>query len=99
MQQIDDVLPGLELHQGGAVVLAQLGEGGAHVPQHGSVVGLGEEPRRTLAEHLLLGQQLLVYLEADPQAHLRVVDRFVHGQGFPSRFLARPGDLSVIRQG
>ena len=35
-----------------------------------AVMALGVEPRRTAAEHLLLGEQLLVNLESDPQAYL-----------------------------
>ena len=74
MQQVDDVLPGLELHQRGAVVLAELREGGPHVAQHLAVVRGGVVARRAAAEHLRFGEQLLVDLEAADKADLFVVD-------------------------
>jgi len=66
VEQIDDVLSGLELHQCRTVVLAELGECRPHVAEDGPVVGFGVEARGAMAEHLLLGEQLLMHLETDP---------------------------------
>ena len=98
VEQIDDVLSGLELHQRRAVVLAELGQGRPHVAQDRAVVLGGVEPRRTVAEHLLFGEQLLVDLEADPKTDLGVVDGVVQD---PSRAESvddsRGGRLSAPR--
>ncbi len=73
VQQVDDVLAGLELHQGGAVVLAHLRQGGPHVAQHlGLVLGLVVLAGRTAAEQLAPGQELLVHLQAHHEAQLGV---------------------------
>ncbi len=72
VQQVDDVLPGLELHQRRAVVLAELGQRRAHVAQHLAVVRVGVAARRAMAEHLALGEQLLVDFEAGDEADFGV---------------------------
>ena len=77
VEEVDDVLAGLELHQCSAVVLAELRQGRSHVTEDRTVVDPGIESCRALAEHLFLGQQLLVNLEADPEPNLVVVDRLV----------------------
>ena len=74
MEEIHDVLARLELHEGRAVVLPELGEGGTHVAQDGTVVGLGVESRGALAKHLSLREELLVHFEADAKADLLIVD-------------------------
>ncbi len=91
---VDDLLLGLELHQGRAVVLAQLGQGRPHVAEDLGVVLLAVAAGRAAAEELLLGQELLVDLEAGAEADLGVVRRghlaegleleLAHGRGFPS---------------
>ena len=98
VEQIDDVLPGLELHQSRPVVLAQFGQGRSHVTKNSAVVGLGVEPCRAAAEHLLLGQELLMHLESDSQADLTVVDGSVHVWCFPLCFDRDATNLSVIRR-
>ena len=74
VQEIGDVLFGLEFHQGGAVVFAHFGQGGAHVAQDFRVVMvLVVLPGRTAAEELAVRQQLLVHLEAASETQLGVV--------------------------
>ena len=78
VQEVDDLLLRLELHQSRAVVLAQLREGRTHVSQHFAVVRLGVEPRGTATEQLLPGQELLVHLQPRDQAHRFVVQTIEH---------------------
>jgi len=82
VEEIDDVLLRLELHQGRTVVLPQLGERGTHMPQHDAVVELCVESRGTPAEHLLFGEELLVNLQPDSQPYLLVIDRPFHCSPF-----------------
>ena len=75
LQQIDDLLACLELHQGGAVVLAHLRQGRAHMTQDLRVVLLGIAACRAAAEEFAVGQQLLVDLQPHFQADFGVVFR------------------------
>jgi hypothetical protein len=79
---VDDLLLGLELHQRGAVVLAQLRERRPHVPQDLGVVLVAVETGGTPAEYLLVGEQLLVDLQTGAQADFRVVLRRHLIEGF-----------------
>ena len=83
VEEVDDVLLRLELHQRGAVVLAELREGRPHVPEDRPVVGLGVEPRRAAAEELRRGQELLVDLQSADEAHLSVIEGWEHRPPFP----------------
>ncbi len=69
VELVNDLFVGLEFHEGGAVVLAELGEGRAHMAQHLRVVSLVVLAGRAAAEQLLTGVELLVDLEAglEPQ--------------------------------
>jgi hypothetical protein len=62
VQEVDDLLLGLELHERGAVILPELGESGPHVPEHLAVMGGCVDARRAAAEELLPGEELLVHL-------------------------------------
>ncbi len=61
---VDDLLLGLELHERGAVVLAELGERGPHVPEDLRVVFRAVAAGRAPAEQLTVGEDLLVHLKA-----------------------------------
>ena len=74
---IDNLLAGLELHERGAVVDPELGEGGTHVPQDGAVVGAGVAAGWAMAEELSLGEELLVHLESAEEPEFPVV-RLAH---------------------
>ena len=78
MQQVDDVLLRLELHQCGAVVLAEFGQCRAHVPQHRPVVLARVEPGRAAAEELALGQQLLMDFQPAHESDCFVVNFLMH---------------------
>jgi len=61
---VDDLLFRFELHQSGAVILAELGQRRPHVAENLGVVGAAVPARRAAAEELLFGQQLLVDFQA-----------------------------------
>ena len=61
VEEIDDLLLGLELHQRGAVVLAQFAERGPHVAEHFTVVALGIEAGGAAAKELVFGEELLMH--------------------------------------
>ncbi len=63
---------GLELHQGGAVVLAQLAQGGPHVAQHLRLHLVVVLAGGAAAEQLAPGQELLVDLQAHHEAQFGV---------------------------
>ena len=73
------MLAGLELHERGAVVDAELGERRPHVAQHRAVVRARVAAGRAVAEELPLGEQLLVNLEPAHEADRGVVERGVWG--------------------
>ncbi len=73
LQPVHDLFLGLELHERGAVVLAQLAQGGAHVAQHLRVVHLHPATGRAATEQLGGGAELLVDLKARHEAHRIVV--------------------------
>jgi len=74
VQQVDDLLARLELHQRGAVVLAHLRERRAHVAQDlGVVVVAVVAAGGAAAEQLAHGQQLLVDLQPAAEAQGGVV--------------------------
>ena len=77
VEEVDDVLAGLELHERGAVVDAELRERRPHVAQHGAVVRARVAAGRAVAEELALGEQLLVDLEPADEADGGVVERGV----------------------
>ncbi len=93
---VDDLLLGLELHEGRAVVLAELGQGRPHVAEDLGVVLVAVAAGRAAAEELLFGQELLVDLEAGAEADLGVIRAghlgerledeliFAHGKGASS---------------
>ncbi len=94
---VDDLLFRLELHEGRAVVLAELGERGPHVTEDLGVERVAQPAGRTAAKELLRGQELLVDLQAGLEADGRVVlrghllerleNKFVRGRGsFQTRF-------------
>ena len=78
VQEVDDLLLRLELHERRAVVLAELGERGPHVAEHLAVVVFGVEAGGAAAEQLVRGQELLVHLEAGYEADRFVVERLDH---------------------
>jgi len=73
------VLPGLELHERGAVVDAELRERGTHVAQHHAVVGAGVPAGGAVAEELPLGEELLVHLQPGNEPDRGVVEDVVLG--------------------
>ena len=83
VEEIHDVLARLEFHQGGSVIFSELGQSGPHMAQNRTVVVVRVEPRRALAKHFLVGEKLLMDLEADLQPDLGVID--FTGQGVSSR--------------
>ena len=78
VQQVDDVLFGLELHQRRAVVFPQFGERRTHVAQHDAVVRFRVKAGRAVTEHLPFGHQLLMHLEPCNEAHFRIIDFLIH---------------------
>ena len=72
-QPVDDLLAGLELHQGGAVVLAQLTQRGAHMTQDLGVHARGADASGAAAEELALRLELLVDLQPAQEAQGVVV--------------------------
>jgi len=57
---VDDLLFGLELHQGGAIVLAELREGRPHVAEDLRVIVIAVAARRAAAKELFGGEKLLM---------------------------------------
>jgi hypothetical protein len=82
-------LLGLELHEGRAVVLAELGQGRAHVAEDLGVVLAAVAAGRAAAEELLFGQDLLVDLEARAEPDRFVVGRGHLGEGLEEEFAHR----------
>ena len=89
---VDDLLLGLELHEGGAVVLAELGEGRPHVAEDLGVVLVAVAAGRAAAEELLLGQELLVDLEAGAEADLGVIRVGHLGEGLEDELIFAHGN-------
>ena len=85
LDAVDDFLPGLELHQGRAVVFAQLGQGRPHVAQDLGVVGRAVMAGRAAAEELPLGQELLVDFQAGLEADGGVVLGGHLGEGLENK--------------
>ena len=98
VQEIDDLLLGLELHQRGAVVLAQFAERGPHVAQHFAVVGLGVEAGGAAAEELMFGEELLMHFQSGDQADGLIVEPLDHCSpsfaGRPARAYSCRGHLA-----
>jgi len=78
VEEIDDLLLGFELHQRGAVVLAEFAEGGAHVAEDFAVVGLGVEAGGAAAEELVFGEELLMHFQSGDQADGLIVELLDH---------------------
>ena len=73
VEQVDDLLARLELHERGAVVLAELAQRGTHVAQHFGVGVVGVVTRRAPAEEFGRRVELLVDLEPTHESELVVV--------------------------
>jgi hypothetical protein len=70
---IDDLLPGLEFHQSGTVILSKFGERWAHVTEDLCIEGIAVEARRATAKELFCCEELLVNLESRFEADSGVV--------------------------
>jgi hypothetical protein len=84
VEQVDDVLLCLELHQRGAVVLAEFRQRRPHVPQYRTIMARGIDPGGAVAEEFSLGVELLVDFESDPQSNILVVKRIGHRPNSPA---------------
>jgi hypothetical protein len=78
VQEVDDLLLRLELHQRRAVVLSQLRQRGPHVAQHFAVVVFGVEAARAAAEELVRGEELLMHFEAGDEPDGLVIQALDH---------------------
>ena len=98
---VDDLLLRFELHEGRAIVFAELGQRRPHVAEDLGVVFIAVASGRTAAEKLLFGQDLLVDLEAGAESNLRVIGVGHLGERLELElvFAHEPGPFSREKRG
>ncbi len=76
VELVNDLFACLEFHDGRAVVFAELGESGPHVPQHFGMIVLIVFTGRTAAKKFFLGFQLLMDFKPGLEAYLEIISFF-----------------------
>jgi hypothetical protein len=96
MYLIDNFFLRLEFHQCGAVILAQFGQGGAHMAEDFRVERIAVQTGRTAAEEFFGSENLLMDFESGFEADRGVVVRGHFTKRFESHAESVPGGTGVF---